>query len=103
MNVPHKPVLLVQGGRIIDPSQAIDRTGRILIADGKIKAIDPADGDIPADTQTINAEHQIVAPGLVDLGAELRAPGNEEDETSEAASQALGELAEGIDAHVRGS
>jgi dihydroorotase len=40
------------------------------------------------DYAVIDASGTIVAPGLVDLGAELREPGNEEDETIESASQA---------------
>lgn len=88
MKTPPKPVLLIAGGRIIDPSQSLDRIGRILIAKGRIQAIDPSDGDLPPETETIDATDRIVAPGLVDLGAELREPGNEEDETIVTGSQA---------------
>ena len=50
--------------------------------------LDPSDGDLPADCHRIDASGRIVAPGLIDLGAELREPGNEEDETIESASNA---------------
>lgn len=73
--------LVIDGGRVVDPVNAIDRVARLLIVDGTIRAVDPADGDIPGDAQWIDATGQIVAPGLVDLGAELRQPGREEDET----------------------
>lgn len=83
-----KPPLLITNGRIIDPSQGIDRAGRLLILAGKIAAIDPPDGDIPPDCQRLEARDRIIAPGLIDLAAELREPGHEEDETIETASAA---------------
>lgn len=72
---------LITGGRIVDPSQGLDRDGRLLLGDGKILAIDPLDGDLPTDCQHIDAQGCIVAPGLVDLEVELGEPGQEEDET----------------------
>ncbi|MGB0595617.1 MAG: dihydroorotase [Rubripirellula sp.] len=75
------PSLLIENGRIIDPSQSMDRVGRLLIHAGRIAAIEPADGDLPSLCQRIDATEMILSPGLVDLGAELREPGHEEDET----------------------
>lgn len=72
---------LIENGRIIDPSQNLDRVGRLLMVDSRIAAIDPADGDVPASAKRVDARGQIVVPGLVDLGAELGEPGLEEDET----------------------
>ena len=72
---------LIHNGRIVDPSQRIDHVGRLLLLDGKIAAIDPNDGEIPADCSRIDATGCIVAPGLVDIAAELGEPGMEEDET----------------------
>jgi dihydroorotase len=80
--------IVINGGRLVDPLQAIDRVTRLLIVDGKIAAKDPSDDDLPDDCQTIDAGGQIIAPGLVDLGAELREPGNEEDETIQSACHA---------------
>lgn len=73
--------LLIENGRLIDPSQDIDRRARLLIVDQAVAAIDPADDDVPSDCERIDASNRIVVPGLVDLGAELREPGFEEDET----------------------
>ncbi|MGB7346398.1 MAG: dihydroorotase [Pirellulaceae bacterium] len=73
--------ILIHGGRMVDPSQSIDRVGRLLIIKHRIVAIDPSDGDIPDDALHLDASGHIVAPGLIDLGAELREPGHEEDET----------------------
>ncbi|MDM4018084.1 dihydroorotase [Roseiconus lacunae] len=83
----NKPVL-ISGGTLVDPSQNLNRPGRILILDGRVASIDPADGDLPAQYDTIEAGGCLVAPGLVDLGVELREPGFEEDETIFSGSQA---------------
>lgn len=72
--------VLVQGGRVVDPSQGLDRIVRILLVDGIVAAIDPLDGDIPEGIEQVDATGKIVCPGLVDLGTELREPGREEDE-----------------------
>lgn len=80
--------LLISDGRLVDPSQDMDRVSRLLIVGGRIAAIDPSDNDVPADCPQIDAVGRIVAPGLVDLGAELREPGNEQDETIQSGSDA---------------
>ena len=80
--------LLIHSGRLVDPSQQIDREARLLIIDGRVSAIDPSDGDIPGDCDQLDASSRIVCPGLVDLGAELREPGYEEDETIQTGSDA---------------
>lgn len=80
--------LLIENGRLVDPSQQIDQPARILVKDGVVAAIDPSDGDIPDTCETLDVGGKIVAPGLVDLGAELREPGNEEDETIHSGSEA---------------
>lgn len=92
MNDPTKS-LLIENGRLVDPSQiqnglGCDRVANLLVVDGNVKAIDPSDGDVPAECKRINATGKIVIPGLVDLGAELREPGGEEDETIHSGSQA---------------
>ena len=69
--------LLIRGGRVVDPSQAIDRVDDVLVEDGRIAAI--ASGGT-AD-ETIDASGRIVCPGLVDMHVHLREPGREEDET----------------------
>ena len=72
--------LLIQGGRIIDPSQGIDEIGSLLITEGKIswRGI----GALPqTDYDTLNARGLIVCPGFIDLHCHLRQPGFEEKET----------------------
>ncbi len=72
---------LIENGRIVDPRSGIDRVGRLLISQGCVAAMDPSDGDLPAEARRIDAKGWIVAPGLVDLATELGEPGREEDET----------------------
>lgn len=72
--------LLIRGGRVIDPGQRKDRIADLLVEDGRIAAWDP--GRVES-VQVFNAEGLIIAPGLVELHAELREPGWEEDETIE--------------------
>ncbi len=63
--------ILIQNGRIIDPANQIDHTGDLQIADGFIQLSRP---DFTPD-QTIDASGKVVCPGLVDLRARLREPG----------------------------
>ena len=69
--------LLIRGGRVVDPSQAIDRVDDVLVENGRIAAI--ATGG--SGDETIDANGLIVCPGLVDMHVHLREPGREEDET----------------------
>jgi dihydroorotase len=70
--------LLITGGRVIDPSQALDRVTNVLLEHGRVSAFDVPDlGELP----TLDAAGKIVAPGMVDLHVQLREPGCEEDET----------------------
>ena len=86
MNEPQ--ALLIENGRLVDPSQDIDRTARVLLYRGRVAAIDPSEDDLPSYFHRVEAKGCIVAPGLVDLGTELREPGHEEDETIESGGAA---------------
>lgn len=77
--------LLIQNGRVIDPSQSMDRVTSLLIDDGRIAAYDAAP---QGDEQLIDAAGKIVAPGLIDMHVHLREPGREEDETIETGTAA---------------
>jgi dihydroorotase len=57
--------LLIKGGRVIDPSQALDAVRDVAIADGKIVAI--AAGIAGDARETIDATGKIIAPGLIDI------------------------------------
>ena len=64
----------IKNGRLIDPANNIDAITDLWIADGKIQAVGKAPDGFNADN-TINADKQIVCPGLIDLSARIREPG----------------------------
>lgn len=76
-----EPVAMtLRGGRVVDPSSGLDRITDVHIEAGVIVGIGPApDGFAPE--RSINAEGLIVCPGLVDLCARLRQPGQEHKAT----------------------
>ena len=77
--------VVIANGRVIDPSQQLDRNTNVLIEDGRIAAF----GASPrGNDEVIDAKDLIVAPGLVDIHTQLREPGLEEDETIETGTAA---------------
>ena len=74
------PILLLKGGRLLDPSQHLDAKGDLLLVDGKIaRAGGTIDGG--EDAQVIDCADAIVSPGFVDVHCHLREPGREDVET----------------------
>lgn len=71
--------ILIQNGRVLDPSTHTDEIKSILIRDGKIVDVN-ASADTKAD-RTIDASSCYVMPGLIDLHVHLRDPGQEYKET----------------------
>ena len=72
--------VLIKGGRIIDPSQSIDRISDLLVSDGIITKIKTSI-DRPRNSDVFNAEGKVVCPGFIDLHCHLREPGEEYKET----------------------
>jgi dihydroorotase len=58
--------LLIQGGRVLDASQKIDRVADVAIRAGKIAAIRPNIA-LSSAAQVIDARGKLVAPGLIDI------------------------------------
>ena len=73
--------LFVRNGRLIDPSQDLDRRANLLVRGTQIEAILDTSAHPPDDAEVVDATDCLIAPGLVDLGTELREPGQEDDET----------------------
>lgn len=74
-------MLLIKNGRIIDPSQNIDREADLLIENGKISAID-SKIERP-EAEQIDASGLVVAPGLLDIHVHGRTPGQEYKEDTQ--------------------
>jgi dihydroorotase len=72
--------ILLRGGRVVDPSQNLDRTADLLLLDGKVEAVG-ANLGAPDGAQVIDAGGRVVAPGLIDLHVHFREPGQEDVET----------------------
>ena len=71
--------ILIRNGRIIDPSQRIDRVGDVLLRAGQVVGIDVEASS--SDARVIDASNRLVCPGLIDINTQLQEPGWEEDET----------------------
>jgi dihydroorotase len=71
--------MLIRGGRVVDPSQDLDRKFDLRIVDGTVAEI--GEGLDDEGVEVVDAEGLIVAPGLIDLHVHLREPGGEHKET----------------------
>ena len=76
--------LIIKGGRVIDPSQGIDKISDIFIEKGKIKAVE--ENISIENAEIIDASGKIVTPGLIDIHVHLREPGFEAKEDIESGS-----------------
>ncbi len=73
-------MLLIKGGRVVDPSRKLDAQADLLVKDGNVARV--AAGIMPEPGCTvIDAGGMIISPGFVDLHCHLREPGFEHKET----------------------
>lgn len=79
--------LAIINGHIIDPTNAVDRKADLFVHDELIVAVDKKPDGFQADI-TIDAKELIVTPGLIDLRARLREPGQEYKATIESETRA---------------
>jgi len=71
--------LAIRGGLVVDPANDINEVGDVYVEDGRL--VDPAGaGKFTAELE-LDAAGRIVCPGLVDLSARLREPGQEHKAT----------------------
>ena len=61
--------ILIKNGRIVDPSQGLDKPGDVLIEKGKVKKIGSKISE--KAVTVIDAKGKIVSPGFVDMHAHL--------------------------------
>lgn len=83
----------IKNGHVIDPKNNINSKLDVFIAAGKILSIGQAPDDFIVN-QTIDASNLTVCPGLVDLSARLREPGDEYK--ASLASELLAAVAGGV-------
>jgi dihydroorotase len=70
---------VITNARLLDPASRLDTAGEMVIEDGRIAAFGRglfADGPPEAQVR-IDARGACLAPGLVDMRAELGEPGSE--------------------------
>ena len=79
--------LLLRGGRVVDPSQDLDRLADVLLSEGVVEAI--GEGlEVGEDVEIVDVTDRVVVPGLIDAHVHLREPGQEYKETIESGSRA---------------
>ena len=71
---------LYSNARLLDPASGLDEAGELLVEEGRIAALGPR-GSAAGATERIDCAGACLAPGLIDLRAELREPGAEHQET----------------------
>lgn len=74
------PSISIINGRLIDPANGIDDTLDLHISQGQVLAVGERPSGFEAE-QIIDASGQVVCPGLVDINAHLREPGQEHKAT----------------------
>lgn len=85
------PDVLLRGGRVVDPATGLDDHLDVAIEDGRISGLSPVDLEADRGTgssEVVDCRGLVIAPGLVDLHAHLREPGDEHKETIETGSRA---------------
>ncbi len=75
-----KPIL-IRNGHLIDPASGIDGPRDLLLAEGKVAAVDFPGKIKRGEAEVLDAKGLVVAPGLVDIHVHLREPGQGYKET----------------------
>jgi dihydroorotase len=78
--------LILRQGRIVDPSQKLNKTMDLGIEDGRIAEIAPKIRK--KGRKEIDARKLVVLPGFIDMHVHLREPGREDSETIETGTNA---------------
>jgi dihydroorotase len=76
--------------RLLDPASGLDAKGSLLTDGEKIIDLGPSlfSGGVPSGIETVDCGGHCLAPGLVDIRAQLREPGEEHKETLASAGRA---------------
>ena len=73
-------MLVLRGGWVIDPNEGFDGQADVLVRDGRVVEFGEAVPGGDLDAEVIDVTGCWVVPGLVDLRAHLREPGDEHEE-----------------------
>lgn len=88
-------LIVLRGGRVLDPAQGIDETADVVIEAGRIKAVGRDAGAAYTNDERVSVRDMSgrwVCPGFIDLHVHLREPGQEYKE----------DIASGLDAAAAG-
>ncbi len=77
------PLVLLRGGRVLDPSTGLDEVGDVLLCDGKVEHAGAPLGEVrrDGDLAEVDCRGLVVSPGFIDVHCHLREPGREDVET----------------------
>ena len=78
--------LILRQGRVVDPSQRLDKVADLGIEDGRVAEIAPRLRR--KGRKEVDARGLIITPGFIDMHAHLREPGREDAETIESGTNA---------------
>ena len=79
----------IRGGKVVAPATGRDEFGDVLIEGERIRSVGKVDFHPPAaEVEILDAGGFVVTPGLIDMHAHLREPGDEEEETIASGSRA---------------
>jgi dihydroorotase len=78
--------LIIRQGRVVDPSQKLDKVVDLGVEDGRVVEIAPRIRK--KGRKEIDARGLVVAPGFIDMHVHLREPGREDSETIETGTNA---------------
>jgi len=70
-------MLLIKGGRIIDPASGRDESGHLVLKEGKVYGVLSGDAPEGFAGEVVDASGMWVVPGLIDMHVHLREPGFE--------------------------
>lgn len=84
-----KPIVL-NGGRIVDPSRGLDEVGTVVVVDGRVAEAGASalNQGTPDGAEIIDCAGLTIMPGLVDTSVHIGEPGAEHRETIASASAA---------------